>query len=389
MEASSDMSLEDNYVQINKDNVLKCAVILGANASGKTNLLRSLLLSKRIIESSLTCLTDNLPIYPFQFDESGITEPTEFQIKFIKDGIKYAYGFSANKDRIINEYLFYSPNGRSAKIFERKNTTEYEFGSDSKLLFDLKTMTNEKMLFLQSAAIWNYEKVKPVYEFLTKEIISLINERENSSLKPYFDNEELKEFALWFFKKADISIFDFEVKKIKIGRSSINSYASWQEENNEYYHIIVKYKVGNREFQMPLEHESSGIRKIFAMLPLLKDSLDFGKVLLIDELDSSMHPLLIKLILSMYNDKKINKKNAQLIFTTNITNLLDLSLLRRDQIWLIDMDCKTRSSSILQLDKFSPRKTDNIEKNYLSGKYGSIPNIEYFKEIKHEKKNAI
>ena len=146
--------------------------------------------------------------------------------------------------------------------------------------------------------------------------------------------------------------------------------------NTPMYKVNTKHIVNGDEYEFDISEESLGTQVIFSYIPVLKDVLDNGKVLIIDEFDKSLHPFIVKYIVEIFNDLEINKKGAQLIFNTHDTNLLDLELLRRDQIWFTEKNSEDGSTTIYPLDDFSVRKTENVEKGYLLGRYGAIPFLE-------------
>ena len=133
--------------------------------------------------------------------------------------------------------------------------------------------------------------------------------------------------------------------------------------------------VNGTNYEFDISEESLGTQVIFSFIPVIKDVIDNGKILFIDEFDKSLHPYIVKYIVELFNNKDINNKNAQLIFNTHDTNLLDLELLRRDQIWFTEKNISTGESVLYALDDFSVRKKENVEKGYLLGRYGAVPFI--------------
>lgn len=139
------------------------------------------------------------------------------------------------------------------------------------------------------------------------------------------------------------------------------------------FNVLLKHK--GSENYLTIDEESMGTQIIFAFIPFIKDAINNQKVIIVDELDKSMHPYLVELIVQMFNDKEINKNGAQLIFNTHDTNLLDLNILRRDQIWFTEKNNDTGISDLYTLSDFSVRKLENVEKGYLLGRYGAVPSI--------------
>lgn len=386
MEASSDKKLEDNYVNIGKEKILKLTAIYGANASGKSNFFKVLaIVNNMIIQSNFIDPNSMLPIVPFKLDRKTINEPSSFEIKFIFNKIKYLYGFKADSKSIYNEYLYYYPKGTKAKIFVRENKDKYTFNSeDMKILNDIKEKNTVNKFFLSTATTWNYEKTKPAYDFLTQKIgvIFSIDQVNNYACKMYSDDGdgELENLALKFLKKADFNISGYQVNEGKITEENLkmfpDSVKAFLPVGTPSYEINTKHNIGNDTFMFDIGEESSGTQNIFLLIPVIRDVLTNGKILIIDEIDKSLHPLLVKYILEIFNDKSINKNNSQLIFNTHDTNMLDLEFLRRDQIWFAEKNAVVGSSNIYSLDDFSVRNTENIEKGYLLGRYGAVPFID-------------
>lgn len=386
MVASSDNTLIDNIKEMENEKILKITALYGANASGKTNLFKilatvgSMLKHSNFLEPNLL-----LPITPFKLDNKTINKPSEFEIKFLVDGIRYLYGFKADRKKVYEEYLTYYPKGRPVKIFLRKNINTYSFNSsDEKKLNDIKEKNTPNKFFIATATNWNYEKTKPAFDFLTDKLGVVMSQEQidNYSYNMYYNDKDkkLENFALSFLEKADFNIKGYKIIEEKMTEDKLrtvpNIIKSFIPVNAPIYKVNTKHIINGTEFEFDISEESSGTQIIFSYIPVLKDVLDNGKVLIIDEFDKSLHPFIVKYIVEIFNDTKINKKGAQLIFNTHDTNLLDLELLRRDQIWFAEKNSKDGSSTIYPLDDFSVRKTENIEKGYLLGRYGAIPFLE-------------
>ncbi len=385
MLASSDNLLEDNYVSIGNDNILKMTAIYGANASGKTNLFKILaMVSHMIKNSNYVDPNSMLPIIPFKFDDNTANKPSEFEIKFIVNGIRYLYEFKADCKRIYEENLIYYPNGRPAKIFTRKNISEYDFNrNDERILNDIKSKNSDNKFFIATATSWNYEKTKDAYDFITEKIgVVLSNEQiHDYSYYQYYNDKEntLEKFTLNFLRKTDINIKGYRVVESKLKEDSFNRLPEIAKMmfpiGTPMYKVNTKHIINDREYELDISEESLGTQVIFSLIPVLKDVIDNKKILIIDEFDKSLHPFIVKYIVEIFNDPTINTNGAQLIFNTHDTNLLNLDILRRDQIWFTEKNYKDESTTIYPLDDFSVRKTENIEKGYLLGRYGAIPFI--------------
>lgn len=382
MLANASNGLDNNYIVSNDKRILKTAAIYGANASGKSNLFKVLTNVILMLRNSNNAdINAKLPIVPFKFDKEYIltNKPSEFEIKFILDEIRYVYGFVANREQIYEEYLYYYPNGRETKIFDRTNVNEYSYAQkDEKTLREIEAKNAPNKFFLATATNWNFEKTKPVYNFLTMGIGTCFNLEtlKAMALGQYAKNKNLKEFALDFLKKADFNIEDYKVVEVVVPEEVLSEIRKRDDNVHEvtkFFQLLFKHK--GTENYLSLDEESIGTQMIFSLIPFIADTLNNKKILVIDELDKSLHPFLVQHIVEMFNDKEINKNGAQLIFNTHDTNLLDLNILRRDQIWFTEKNNDTGVSDLYPLSDFSVRKSDNIEKGYLLGRYGAVPFI--------------
>lgn len=398
MIANKDKSHEDNLIAFGKDRISKSRIIYGANASGKTSFIDALEFIKVFSMKSNNLVENNrIGINPFKFRQKFSSIPSEFSLTFIKNDVKYSYSFSCTFEKVINEKLDVYNSAKPTNIFTRTNTDEYKFNTDVKQLNEIKTKNTKNKLFLLTAATWNYEKVKPVVDYILNDIIVLhdISQPTKYNIGYIIENndlEEYKKFCLDFLNNADISISDFEINSQKIkelGRQSefmtklMNVITNNDPEqmkkfgNSDVFNIKTIHNINNESnsFLYPLEliEESDGTQQLFHFAPSLFYTFKEGKVLLIDEIDRSLHPLLVEYIIKKFYDKNLNKNNAQLICNTHVTNLLNLDLFRRDEIWFTERNNASASTEMYALSDFSPRKDENIEKAYLLGRYGGIP----------------
>jgi len=369
MVGSSSDVLPSNYMTVGDNKILKCAAIYGANASGKSNIFKVLNDVVMMLRSSNSSdYSDNLAIVPFAFNNE--IKPSKFEIRFIYEDIRYIYGFSATKKAIEEEYLYYFPNGKETKIFYRKNDNYTFTVREAKELKMLVNKNTSNKFFLATATNWNYEKTRPAYLFLTKHIVvwQNISNLNNLALKKYYEDKELKDFALEFLKKAYINITDFRVERV----DDIKTIGDKFIFNFNDYHVYFKH--ANMEKDLYIENESLGTKVFFYLLPFLKSAFNNSEVLIVDELDRSLHPFLVEYIISLFNDCELNKNGSQLIFNTHDTNLLNLNLFRKDQIWFTEKN-ENAVSDLYSLSDFAIRKNENIEKGYMLGRYGAIPLI--------------
>lgn len=382
MIASNSSENLNNTIQSKNFNesYLKSTAIYGANASGKTNFIRALTSAILMVRKSNSRNVNELllEMQPFKFDVKTINEPCEFEFVFIKNDTKYVYGFSADINRIYSEYLYQYFSPKATLIFERKNVNEYKFKqSEKSKLEELATKNTEKKLFLSTATAWNYELTREPYMWFA-ENIDTFNDclTMNNFVFNKFENDKdnsLKNFTINLLKQSDILISDynFEIKSITNfipfdNPNLLNEKISQKEVSISTLHEIEDDVGKTYSYELELQNESLGTQSLFFFSPVLKEAFENGKVIVVDEIDKSLHPLLIELIIKLFHNPDINKKNAQLIFNTHDTNLLSLDIFRKDQIWFAEKDPKKGITDLYPLDDFSIRKTDNIQKGYLN-----------------------
>ena len=366
MKAAADKTMKEILISPDgKKELVPVMAIYGANAAGKSNVIHALLLMREMICGSYAkpLKGTELPYEPFAFVD-GQTEPTSFEIIYYYDGIKYAYGFSFNKDRIISEYLYHWPNGREALVFSRVKD-QYEFRESVQEQLTLAGRTSENRLYLTSSNEWNCAQTEKAYLWFLQKLRGLIttggsNETTIDAIRKGGEDKEnvVKEMML-----ADLGICDVVLSGTK------------EKPIVSTVHQLTDDNGNQKQYTLQLGQESVGTQRFFSRIGLWMDAMNSGAVLVVDEIEASMHPLLTRHLIEMIQDQTINQNHAQLIFTTHDTGLLDLKLRRRDQIWFAEKDEKSMQTDIYALTEFSPRKEENIAKGYLQGRYGAIPFI--------------
>lgn len=382
----------DNIISNKNIDLLKTVAIYGANASGKSNILMAFTCAILMVRNSSLIPVGGKWNFlkPFLFDEVSKNEPSEFEFIFITNDVKYRYSFSADANRVYDEVLDVYYSQKPTNIFTRTKTNTYEFNNDKNKLESLSTNNTENKLFLSTATTWNYDKTKEAYLWFANAIDtydSFDNITDKDLIDYSKDEKNLKEFSLKLLKEADILIkdisVDYEEKDIDstIADMLVPPLARSKEKlkiknvNIELEHEIIDDNNNKHSYKLNFTEESSGTRVLFALAPFLKRAFEKPKVILVDELEKSMHPALVEFIVKLFNNNEINKANSQLIFTTHATNLLNLELLRRDQIWFTEKNPENGISTLYPLDSFSVRKDENIQKGYINGRYGAIPFI--------------
>lgn len=382
-----------NIFTVNDNELLKTCSIYGANASGKSNLLKAIACAILMVRQSniIPVSVEWANLKPFLFDDISSKEPVEFEFVVLVNGIKYKYNFSAMYNKIINESLEAYYSQKSTMIFNRTNTNDYKFFSqDESKLKSLESKNTDNKLFLATASNWNYDKTKDLYLWFLNSIDtydSFNGITRNDLIDLSNGEEKLKKFTLNLLKEADIIINDFSVnyEEKDMDASYAEMYLPLAARTHglpkisnikiETIHEIVDDNNNKKNYILNMEEESSGTKILFALAPFLKRAFESTKVIIVDELEKSLHPTLVEYLIKIFNNNNINKSNSQLIFTTHAINLLNLDLFRRDQIYLVEKNTKNGVSDLYPLDSFSIRKDENIQKGYINGRYGAIPFI--------------
>ncbi|MBQ1614465.1 MAG: ATP-binding protein [Selenomonas sp.] len=364
--ASSDKEMAENLFEAGKVKLVPCLAVYGANASGKSNLLNALLLMKQMVCGSYARVLkgDRLPYEPFSFSEAK-SAPTELDIIFYMNGIKYAYGFAYDGDSIKSEYLYHWPRGREALIFSREGN-EFTFPKESmQEQNQLAKRTAPNRLYLVTSNEWNNPLTENAFMWFVTRLLNAHDEDNlyTTSIEAVLQGNDSKSRLLQEMMTADLGLENSEVIE-RGGKKQIVT-----------YHRIGDGTKGNEVYALLLEQESAGTQFFFSRIGLWLKALSQGGVIAIDEIETSLHPLLTRHLVEMVQDHNINRNHAQLIFTTHDVGLLERTLLRRDQIWFVEKNDKSLESEVFALTEFSPRKTENIAKGYLQGRYGAIPFI--------------
>lgn len=399
MEASSDKEHQENVIISEKDKILKSITLFGANASGKSNLFSALTAAILTVrESSLIQVDQSLKhIVPFKFSDYSADSPTSFEFVFIaSDGLKYVYGFSALPQRVTSEYLYVYKTAKASSVFERNNDNFSFTSLYEKELKPVVQRNTSNKLFLSTATVWNCTSTKEPFLWLMNGINTYNNNNREEMIYvsgPLLEKDStqsLKSFTTSLLRKADINISDFKItteektheqilqtlpKELKPIFSALSP-GPYKKLDIKTMHTIEengKMKV----FPLALQEESIGTVNLFLLSPIIKRAFETGEVVCIDEFDSNLHPLLVLYIVQLFHNPIYNKANAQLIISSHTTELLNLSIMRRDQIYFIDKNNRTGVSDLYSLDEYSERTRTDIRKAYLLGRYDAIPNIEY------------
>ena len=354
--------------------ILRSAVIYGANGSGKSNFLSAIQNMKFLVTNSLT-FEPNLTL-PYHFHKlNSNLIPTEYTIQFIKENIRYAYGFSFNKEEILEEYLYSFPNERKTKIFEREHLN-ISINNQYKKNIEVsqRDILKPNRLFLSCIANYsNIPEALVVYSFFNEDLIfydSKQNNWLNYSIELLQDNISIKKDFIKLCNALGIELIDIIPKIEKDNILETHPFlAKFSSINLQKINTKLIYKESQTDL---INEESAGIKKLFEILGPILDILSTGKVLLCDELENNLHEYILYQLIYLFQRRQ-KKQFAQLIFTTHDTNLLTIKLFRRDQIWFTELD-NQRSTTLYSLSEIKNiRKTESFSKNYIAGKYGAIP----------------
>ena len=387
----------ENNIAVNGNlSALKTIAMYGANASGKSNVFKAIIAALITIRTSNSrSATDQMDLMvPFSFDEKTASSPCEFEFTFIaQDNQKYVYGFSADKQKVYSQYLCVYHTSNPSRIFERTESEYHYNKTENEALKPLEPRNISNKLFIATASSWGYKPADAPYKWLAEEIQAFTDFSAISgiSVGKYADDdaENLKPFTKNLLRQADINIDGYELSSQSIQiepdtplsapflrNSFVTVNGNSLRANRIYtYHTVYNDNSTEQQYKLNLYEESQGTKNVFMLSPILKETFENGKTLLIDELDRSLHPLLAQYFVDLFQDPEVNSTNAQLVFSVHNTKLLSLNTLRRDQIYFVEKNAKTAVTDLYSLDEFSVRKSENVERGYLLGRYGAVPNI--------------
>ena len=393
----------NHVIPIANERVLPVAAIFGANASGKSNVHEAFRYMATYVIHSLNYGGDESSAKkkkseffkptPFLFDTRSKKAESLFEVYFMnseENGAKtYNYGFTVNNTGVCEEWLNYkskSSRGAYRKIFYR-NGEKYDFsGLPAKSQENLKIALEKETLIVSLGAKLKIAKLKFVRDwFLNIDFADFGKPIENyflSRLIPegFAKNKDVQKKVVDYFAAFDPAIIGFNVETYKV-----------DDDEDEHLNIDAIHKMNDSDqtASIPLQYESAGTLKMFALYPMLQDVLSNGGVLFIDELNARLHPLLVRTFIITFLDLNINTQHAQLIFTSHDSWQLNGSMLRRDEIWFTEKDSSGVShlyslADFVDEDGAKIRKDENYEKNYLLGKYGAIPTLKHLDMFKEE-----
>ncbi len=389
--------------------ILPAAAIYGKNAGGKSNVIRAFWLATQFIRNAQRTQHEkaNIPMQPFLLDDDSREKPCSFEFTYILDNVKYIYGFSATKTEIVKEYLYHAPKGQIALVFNRDyQTFEFRENPEKKLRQLISEAVAKNQLYFAVACTMNEKSCIAAMRwfreclFFSRDYTDIPHQLLECSEDPDM-LESIKNYA----KTADLGIQDmkFEIKNRDVLDiknkpegvpdgifAALTTFAKALAENTSTSETSLKmgevqatsYHKGRaadgteKLYPLELADESDGTRKLMALAPGIERVLNCGGVMCIDELDKEMHPIMVEMIVSKFQSPSTNPNHAQLIFTTHDTELLNMELLRKDQVYFVDKRRKDGTSILYSISDYSTTTNENIRKGYLLGKYGATPDLQ-------------
>lgn len=407
LEATGLSSFKNSVIEINKAKLLPNIAIYGKNGGGKSNVIRAFWLAVQFVKNAQRTQHENseIPVIPFALNDYSFAQPTQFEFIYFLDKIKYWYGFSATKEKVVEEYLYHAPKGQKALVFKRDGQ-QFTFTEDkAKRSLISKAVAMNQLFFSVACTMNDFACIRAMrwfrdYVFFSRDYTDIPEQ-----LIEYSQDKTMLSAIIEYAKSADFGIEDmrFEInsreitddlsfpdsipERVKIALAQFMHALSETSNNAE-----MRLKMGqmtakashlgkNRDgelssFELDLSDESDGTRKLMALSPAIESALKKGGVLLVDEIERELHPTLVNLIVSKFQSKETNPYGAQMIFTTHNTELMNLEFLRKDQLYFADKKTDDGNSVLYSLSEFSTRTTDNIRKGYLVGRYGAVPDVD-------------
>jgi AAA15 family ATPase/GTPase len=373
--------------------LLRSAVVYGANAAGKSNLLRAIKFMKDFVVTSAAATTGQYQYTPFKLSKTFRTRPSEFQIAFIQKGLRYEYCFAMGPKRIEREWLVeYSHAGarvRGRTMFDRtwdakKEKYHWKFSDYLKGQRSVwSESTRPDALFLSTAVQLNSSQLLPVFEWFKDKLMVITGDvRLNDSLTlRLLEQPNGKERLMPFLQEADLGITDLTIEReaiptggIILNKGGLMLDAPTGGAQPNIVTVTLSHSSDNPKESVGLnfEEESSGTQILFKTAGAWLNVFAKGEVLLFDEIDTNIHPKLLKFLVKKFHSSKDNLHNAQLVCSTHNTFLADQEIFRRDQIWFVEKD-RTGSSRLYPLSDFNVRNDEIVDRWYLRGRYGALP----------------
>jgi AAA15 family ATPase/GTPase len=365
------------------------ALIYGANASGKTNFVRAFMFMRKAILYSHSQGNPNggVPREPFSLDEEIEVMPSRFEVEFVVDSSRYVFGFTCDSQDFLTEWLYAFPEGKRRKLYEREGKN-VDFGpSMAGVKKPLVEFMRTNSLFISTATQNDHEVLSKLVSFFRKIQYSGALAVSSNNITNTFKEGQIDPRTITFLQSTGTGVVGLKQHKrpiteqIKVLNAEILAVARKHfgdevlldpEMKGNDIEIQLVHQGLKKQHALPLQSESAGTRRLLLVMSKILNALDTGSLIIIDELDASLHTLVAEQIIELFNNPEYNTKRAQLIATTHDTNILACNHLRRDQIWFCEKD-DIGVSYIYSLAEFKLRSTDKFEKGYLEGRFGAIP----------------
>lgn len=409
MEAKGNSEYKSCLIPYKKKGILPAAAIFGKNGGGKSNAIRAFWLGVQFIRNAQKTQHEKaeIPVRAFALNDYSENNPTGFEYEYIQDGIKYVYGFSATKKEIKTEYLYIAPKGQKAEIFKREGQNfSFPINGEKKKKEMIAEAVGPNQLFFSIACVMNYQPCILAMKWF-REYVHFSKDYADipQQLLEYSQDTNMLKSIVAYAKQADIGIEDmsFEISNEDISVNetlpdnipervmrALQQFAKALKDSSDSAELNLRvreikatsfHRGLNRDgkgglFSLDLADESEGTRRLMSLVPGIERVLQNGGVLLVDEIDRELHPLLAEFIISKFQSLETNPGHAQIIFTTHDTELLNMEILRKDQIYFVDKKRQSGVSELFNLTDLPVRTNDNIRKAYLVGKYGAIPDVD-------------
>ncbi len=399
MIASSDKSHANHLINMegSKDLAMRSASIYGANASGKSNLVMAMgMLQTMVLRSHLAQLGETIPFFPYRFGKPEKNASTRYRVVFLSNGVEYEYSVRHDAVRIFEESLYHYPRNRKVIIFERVVGQDLRAPQDNGSLRAIAEKTLPNALLLSKAVQDNHAMAIPAFKWFQERLMVILNINsmvvEERALARMQQDERFRSLLLKAMSMADIGIVDIRGKIVQMDQDELRRMPPEIQEQmrgmvngriEQWRRLEIKtvHQVRDEDgepIQVEMDfhgEESLGTQKVFAVVSLILEAMEAGRVLVMDEMDLRLHPLIARFMVEMMNDPEQNRGNAQFVFTTHNTNLIDLDLFRRDQIWFVEKDERGRTS-LYSLSDFNVRKDLRVQKAYEIGRFGAIPFVQ-------------
>lgn len=392
---AKDQALNDNNVvrREGQPDLLTSAAIYGANASGKSNLIKALGFMRTFVRNSSqeTRQTGGIGVEPFRLHARNKAQPSYFQVVFVHNDVRYRYGFEVTEKRVVAEWLYSATRARESRLFERDDDATI-IGRAFAEGRGLSSKTRPNALFLSVVAQFNGPTAQSILRWFTE--VGVGTRQANEGMMAYtthqLENTIRAEAIRGLVCSLDLGINNLKLEKIPVDEVEypddmpeelVTIFNTLLDKSDRLATAVLTAHTVYDDNAQPAgevlfgldDHESEGTRKLFALAGPLLDAFDEGSLLVVDELDARLHPRMTREIVRLFNDRETNPKGAQLIFTTQDTNLLDNELFRRDQIWFVEKN-RYGASQLYSLAEFKGVRNDlSFERGYIEGRFGAIP----------------